>query len=221
MIAIIGAMKIETDSIREKMTDVALSNVGNIEIAVGKLNGVDVALLRCGVGKVAAGAATAVAIERFSPSLVINVGVAGGFGDLKPFDVVLPEYAVEHDMDTSVLGDPVGYLSDLQIVKIPLHAQSIEKIRQSCSVSFHGGVLASGDIFVAEEDLKTRLQDTFGATCCDMEGASIAHVCAIFGVPCIVLRTISDSGDGCDFLQFVKTAAKECADIMYEGISAL
>ena len=221
MIAIIGALQIETDRIREKMTLVTTDHAGNIEISVGKLNGVDGALLRCGVGKVAAAAATAIAIERFSPSLVINVGVAVGLGELKPFDVVLPAYAVEHDMDTSALGDPVGFLSDLKIVRIPLCENAISRIKKASDLAFVDGVLASGDIFVADESLKNKLVSTFGATCCDMEGASIAHVCTAFSTPCIVLRTISDSGDGCDFLQFAQKAAAQCADLLENVIASL
>jgi len=162
-----------------------------------------------------------VAIERFSPRLVINVGVAGGLGGLKPFDIVLPEFAVEHDMDTSALGDEVGYLSDLKLVRMQLSGGDIEKIKRATQKPLTGGVLASGDVFVAADELKRKLVDVFGATCCDMEGGAIAHACAVFGVPCVVLRTISDSGDGCDFMQFALLAATQCAELLEEVVVAL
>ena len=62
-------------------------------------------------------------ILRYQPDVVINTGVAGGIGpDLKVLDVVLATAVVQHDMDTSPLGDPVGYISGLGCVEMPCDA---------------------------------------------------------------------------------------------------
>ena len=40
------------------------------------------------------------------------------------------------------------------------------------------------------------LQSDFNALACEMEGASVAAVCEQYGVPYVVLRTMSDKADG-------------------------
>ena len=44
--------------------------------------------------------------------------------------------------------------------------------------------------------------DTFGAMACEMEGAAIAQVCYLAGVPCAILRAISDSTDDNHSMEF-------------------
>ena len=58
------------------------------------------------------------------------------------------------------------------------------------------GTIASGDIFVDDSTLKTVLRDDFGAAAAEMEGAAIAHTAADNGIPCVILRTVSDLAEG-------------------------
>ena len=50
-----------------------------------------------------------------------------------------------------------------------------------------------------------------------MEGASVAHVCHLFGVPFVILRAISDKANSdakVDFAEFVNLAAKNSKEIV-------
>ena len=83
-------------------------------------------------------------------------------------------------------------------------------------VKYVQGIIASGDIFVAEEDLKKQIRDRFSAIACEMEGGSVGHVCFANGVPFLVIRAISDDADSgaCeDYPAFVKKAAAVSAEI--------
>ena len=66
-----------------------------------------------GVGKVNAAMATQLFIDLYRPDLILNVGVAGCFEDLPIGTLVLPDRFMQHDMDTSAVGDPVGLISGI------------------------------------------------------------------------------------------------------------
>jgi adenosylhomocysteine nucleosidase len=173
------------------------------------------------VGKVFAAICTEAMILNFEPDVIVNSGVAGGLSKtLSICDAVVAESLVQHDMDTSPLGDPVGLLSGINIVNIPCDEKAgeiLEKAASELSVHVERGVIATGDQFISGNDKKKWLCDNFNAVACEMEGASIAHVCYVNGVPFEVLRVISDSatGDGAmEYTQFVTMAAELSEDII-------
>ena len=105
MIGIIGAMAVEIDELRERLTDPTDEVISNIRFTCGKLAGKDVVLAVCGIGKVFAAICAQTMILTYRPELIINTGVAGGLDkDLKIGDVVVATGLVQHDMDTSPLG---------------------------------------------------------------------------------------------------------------------
>ena len=67
--------------------------------------------------------------------------------------------------------------------------------------------------------MKDKIHAKFNADCVEMEGAAIAQVCYLDKIPFIIIRSISDSPNGKNaivFDEFVKLAAKRCADILLE-----
>ena len=106
-IGIIGAMDVEVETLRSRMEGATLETVSGMQFAQGRLAGCDAVVAVAGVGKVSAAMCAQTLILRYQPDVVINTGVAGGIGpDLKVLDVVLATAVVQHDMDTSPLGDP-------------------------------------------------------------------------------------------------------------------
>ena len=77
MIGIIGAMDIEVESIKTLLSDIKTETISGVEFVIGKFSGKDVVVAKCGVGKVFAALCTEAMIIKFSPSVIINVGVAG------------------------------------------------------------------------------------------------------------------------------------------------
>jgi adenosylhomocysteine nucleosidase len=158
-------------------------------------------------------------ILRYGVRAIINTGVAGTLTDaLSIGDVAVAESVVQHDMDTSAIGDPVGLISGLNVVYMKADealSARITEVIENMDVRCLRGVIASGDVFVAESAKKAYIKDTFGAIACEMEGAAIGQVCTANGIPFAVIRAISDGGNedaSMDYPTFVKIAAKKSAD---------
>jgi adenosylhomocysteine nucleosidase len=84
-------------------------------------------------------------------------------------------------MDTSPLGDPVGFLSGPDLIELPADPALVaaaSAAAESIGVRFERGVIASGDQFIASGEKKKWIRETFGAISCEMEGAAIAHACS-------------------------------------------
>ena len=81
------------------------------------------------------------------------------------------------------------------------------------------GRIVSGDQFVNTPELKAALRDDFGGDAAEMEGAVLAYVAGCAGVPCAVLRVISDMADGTgneSYRVFEQKASKLSAEIIIE-----
>ena len=226
MIGIIGAMAVEIEELRGKLTDPVDEECSGIRFTRGSLAGKDVVLAVCGIGKVFAAICAQTMILKYAPELLVNTGVAGGLdSDLHIGDIVVATALVQHDMDTTPLGDPPGLISGINVVEFPADKASralmVEQVK-SMGLGCKEGLIASGDQFVAGGEKKEFIRSTFGASACEMEGASIAHTAYVNGVPFAVIRAISDGANddsSMDYPTFVKMAAHNCA-MAVEGFVA-
>ena len=57
------------------------------------------------------------------------------------------------------------------------------------------GRIATGDQFISEKTVKTKIAENFAPACVEMEGAAIAHACYLNKVPFVILRCMSDMAD--------------------------
>lgn len=212
MIGIIGAMKIEVDEIASKIENKHTETVSGIEYIKGTLFGKDVVCAVAGVGKVNAAVCAQTMILKYAPDAVINTGVGGSLSkDLHVCDVVVGEYAVQHDFDTSALGDEKGFVSTVNVTRFPLSDAVSEKLMASLTalgIRFRRGAIATGDQFISEKPVKDEIARRFSAIACEMEGGAIAHVCLLSGVPCAILRAISDGADEGATLSYQEFAVK-------------
>ena len=219
IIGIIGAMDIEVSALIEKMDKPVQEIVGGITFTKGTLCGKDVVISKCGIGKVFAAMCAQTMILKYAPKYIINSGVAGALSkELNILDAVIATKMVQHDMDTSPLGDPKGLISGINVVEIESDADvssQLEKAANELKVRTTRGIIASGDQFIADPDRKAEIVSLFGAIACEMEGASIAQVCYVNKVPFCVMRTISDGrGEAMDYQTFAVSAAKKSMEII-------
>ena len=224
MIGIIGAMSMETEGLKAAMTDKHEKTVSGIRFTVGKLGDTPCVTATCGVGKVAAALCAEAMILRFGVTALLNTGVAGGLADgMTVTDIAVAKNVVQHDMDTTAIGDPAGLISGLNMVEIPTDAAMSALLIGIASDEgrVFDGTIASGDLFVAKSEDKTRIKTMFGAIACEMEGASIGQVAYTNGIPFAVLRVISDGGDGMEFSEFAPKAADISVKITKAFIEAL
>ena len=132
MIGIIGAMHIEIEQVRGQMRDKESRVISGIEYVSGTLHGKDVVTAACGIGKVAAAICAQTMILTYSPSLVLNTGAAGSLSDsLKIGDIAIAKAVVQHDMDTTALGDAPGFISGLEIIEISCDKKAVENFVES------------------------------------------------------------------------------------------
>ena len=116
MTGIIAAMECEAEKLLCNMTDrMPTETFGGVTYFRGRLGKEDIVLATCGVGKVFAASCAAAMLLKYAPDRIINTGVAGAVGGhVRRLDTVIATALVQHDMDTSPLGDPVGEISGIR-----------------------------------------------------------------------------------------------------------
>ena len=227
MIGIIAAMNVEMESLRSHMENTETDVISGIRFVRGTLEGKEVVTAVCGIGKVFAALCAQTMILTYHPECVINTGVAGTLTDkLSIGHIAVSSAVVQHDMDTSALGDPKGLISGIN--KVELHADKAlgEKLcacAKALDLTTLCGVIASGDQFISSSERKAFITETFGAIACEMEGAAVGHVCYVNEVPFCILRAISDSADGSshmDYPTFVTLAAEQSVKLLLSFLAA-
>lgn len=212
MIGIIAAMQAEHKLICQKIENKQTKTIAGIDFVYGKIFDKDIVTAVCGVGKVFAASCAQIMCLEFSPELIINTGVAGSLDkDLSIFDIAVSSSVVQHDMDTSPIGDPVGLISGINVINIPAEASAVKKaLLYAKKLGFNAkeGVIATGDQFVATNERKDFIRSQFNAIACEMEGGAIGHACYINNVPFVVIRSISDNADEESPLDFPTVMAR-------------
>ena len=219
---IIGAMDVEVEKIAANLQDVSHKVVSGIPFSVGTLSGRSVVLARCGIGKVNAAVCTQIMLSVFGVNEVINTGVAGAVAKgIKQNDIVIAERFVQHDVDTSAIGDPVGFVSTVNRIYFETDSGITSRLKAAIGskARTHLGTVATGDQFIADKKTGKKIHERFNASACDMEGCAIAQVCALADIPFGAVRCISDSADEkahMDYPEFAAKAAATCSAMVLE-----
>ena len=221
MIGIICAMDIEAEKLMAGLEDPTERRVGRLAFKSGRLRGREVVIGRAGVGKVNAAMCAQTMILEYAPTLIINSGVAGSLSRrLDIGDIAVGTGVVEHDFDTTAVGDPPAFFRELNGDTFPCDEATAEAILMAAEAEGVHAVpakIASGDQFISDAQTKARLVKLFGAEACEMEAGAIAQVCYSNGVKCAVIRAISDSTDGehqVEFYKFLPVAADNSARVV-------
>lgn len=201
MIGIITAMNCEAEYLKNVMTDTEQKKIGAWTFTAGSLGSTKAVLAVCGIGKVFAGSCAQAMITAFGCTHIFNVGVAGSLDEkVKIGDIVSAEATVQHDMDTTAIGDPLGLISGLNIVEMPCDekfTEEFEKYLNSKGRTLKKGVIATGDKFFKLTSDKELVSQRFGAIAGEMEGGAVGQMCIANGVPYNVIRMITDNaGEG-------------------------
>lgn len=229
-IGIIGAMEEEITHLKEKLQNISVEKAAGLEYIHGSFGENRVVLVVSGIGKVNAAVCTQAMIDRFGVDYVINTGVAGGLMDgLHIGDILISVDAVQHDMDTSALGDPVGIIPRLAESYFKADQELIRLAKEAAAESGESyqavvGRVASGDQFIGTKEGKDKIRRNVQGDCAEMEGAAIAHACWLNGVPFVIIRAISDDANEeaeMDFGQFSKIAAKRSGALVEKMLAKI
>lgn len=219
MIGIIGAMEEEVAELKASMEVETVVEKAKMTFVKGKLCGKEVVVVRSGIGKVNAGICAQILVETFQVDALINTGIAGSLdAQIDIGDIVVSTDAVEHDVDASSMGNPVGQIPRMDTFAFPANEKLIEaacaaNVEVNADIRTFKGRVVTGDQFISDDRKKQYLIETFGGKCAEMEGAAIAHAAYLNDVPYVIIRAISDKADqGAveDYPTFEKHAA-ECS----------
>ncbi len=224
-VAIIGAMDEEVAHIAESMQDVTARTHASLTLTEGTIPsahgaGIGVVATVSGMGTVNAASATQVLADLYQPDAIIFSGIAGNLNPtLRINDVVLGGTLRYLDTDMRLVAQSAPgteeFHSDpdlLGVADAALDAMGINHIT---------GVIASGDYFVAGDELVAKVKEQTGADAVEMEGAAVAHIAARNGVPSLVIRALSDEANveyeefrTFDISEYADTAAKLVVSIV-------
>lgn len=237
-LGLISALHQEQAGLIAQMQNPSLHTRGLRDYVTGSLWDIDCVCVLSRIGKVAAATTAATLIERFGVTHILFTGVAGSADpDVRVGDIVIGEQLVQHDIDASPLFPrfeiPLTgrshFLSDNGLTgrltqaagDFIAHdfqeaiAAADRAVFRLHSPNLHRGLIASGDEFINSRSRLLELRKALPALLAvEMEGAAVAQVCAEFGVPFAVIRTISDTADEdapIDFMQFIDRVAARYA----------
>ncbi|OIK13309.1 5'-methylthioadenosine/S-adenosylhomocysteine nucleosidase [Bacillus sp. MUM 13] len=227
--AIIGAMEEEVTILRDKLENLEQVTIAGSEFNTGMLDGIEVILLKSGIGKVNAAMSTAILLEKFKPDAVINTGSAGGYlPSLNVGDVVISTEVRHHDVDVTIFGYeygqvpqmPAAFTSDPALLKI-----AEEAAKEISDIQVAKGLIVTGDSFMHDPERVEFVRSQFtDLAAVEMEAAAIAQVAYQFGVPCVIIRSLSDIAgkeSNISFEQFLETAALNSTELILHMIKRM
>ncbi|MGN1145334.1 MAG: 5'-methylthioadenosine/adenosylhomocysteine nucleosidase [Acetatifactor sp.] len=226
-IGIIGAMELEVEELKSKMTVSGIVKKAGMEFYEGALNGAQVVIVRSGIGKVNAALCVQILVDIFNVTHIINTGIAGSLNaSLDIGDILISRDAIHHDMDVTIFGYQPGEVPQLGTREFIADKRLMELAKTSCERVNSGihalfGRVVSGDQFISDKEVKERLIHDFQGDCAEMEGASIAHGAYLNQIPFVIIRAISDKADDSaemDYPTFEKAAARHSAGLVEDMV---
>ena len=201
VIGIIGAMEEEVAALKEKMEIKEVLKKASMEFYKGTLQGKEVVVVRSGIGKVNAGLCTQILADVFDAKMVINTGIAGSLdARIDIGDIVISTEALQHDMDATQFGYPLGQIPRMETLAFPADEKMVSLAKAACEkvnpeIKVFTGRVVTGDQFVASKEVKDRIKTNFDGLCTEMEGAAIAQASWLNEIPFVIIRAISDKAD--------------------------
>ena len=240
-VLVVTAVDYEQAAVRSLLRSPKDGMLGGRAYSLGQVGDVEVVAVRAGWGKAHAAGATALAIERFHPSLVVMAGISGGLDEERASsgDVVVGEATFQHDLGLRGAGGDFVPWPPQTPLEQPYPAPRFESppklvaaaalaasetafspwiLPKGCACSSDGrrkpsctgperqvdcatprvlvGILATGDVFLANPSLARALAARDGAVSVDMETAAVAQESADHGLPFLGVRVIADMVGG-------------------------
>jgi adenosylhomocysteine nucleosidase len=222
-------MEQEVAMLKGLLENVSTQNSAGFEMHRGTLDGKDVVLLRCGIGKVNAAVGCALLIDKYHPELVINTGSAGGIGAGLNFgDAVIAHGLIHHDADVTSFNYEPGQLPGMPAVfpvpeeLLTIAERAVDELKQEgllpAGFNHVRGIIGSGDVFMHEPERIAAVAARFPhMRAVEMESAAVAQACWLFHVPCLVIRALSDiagTESTVSFDEFLPIASKNSCQIV-------
>ncbi len=161
----------------------------------GEYENIDVVALYCGVCKVNAAIAAQILIDKFDVTHIIVIGVAGGIDSrLNIGDTVISTKIAYHDVDECILTEYHPWMENIYFESNKTLVEICKKIvkENKFKQRIFFGKIVTGEAFINDSG-RTEIIKKYNPLCVDMETASIAHVCYANKIPCVAIRSITDT----------------------------
>ncbi len=244
-VLVLGAVPWEIKTLRDDLQEVRAETHGGIPFWRGRLQSRAVALGVTGVGKTNAAAVTTLALGAYAPRALLFTGTAARLAeDLETGDVVLGRRTVHHDAGSlqangmlyrKIIGPLPGKPTHYRFSADPaLLAQAVRfGETYAATVRLQGvarpvrvrpGTICSGDLFGMTEAKLADIRQKLRADLVEMEGAAVSQVCAMLGVPHLVIRAGSNRAQedpGADYRRLGQIAARSAARFTAEFLRSM
>jgi nucleoside phosphorylase len=163
----------------------------------GEIAGHHLAAAATGVGREHARDVSRRLAQQLEPELIVYSGFTGALvEDFEVGNLVIPrEVRLWEGSDLDSLGDSLLELPCLELSVDTATLRSIERAARSIGARLDRRPLVTVDVVVREPEQKRKLGRAAGAAAVDMESAASVACAAELGIPCAVVRVISDDID--------------------------
>ena len=203
-IAIVGAMDSEIEYLKNLMekseNGLSSSVINSYVFYFGKINDKEIILVKSGIGRVNASILMSTLLIHFRGiDLIINTGIAGGYGNLRVGDIVVGAQTVYGDVDIRPASDYEGQYVYGQMSGCPAtfkaDTKTIEKIALNL-LKCRLGTICTCDKFTTDLDETNKLVNEnfkdLNVLAFDMESCAYAQCAHFYKVNFIAIRAISD-----------------------------
>jgi len=210
MTLIICAIKNEANPFLTALGNVKEEKCASLKLHHGTINGVEVSVVRCGVGLKKAAAATQTLINSYTISRVVMSGTAGGVDErLKIGDTIVSEEILYHESNIKLPQNASSFDANIPFKadeRLLLNAKKVIENNPFTQAVYFGRI-TSGSKFLSGKGFK-EVAEKHHPMCVDMETAAVAHVCAINKIPFIAIRSITDTPEKSGLLNFYKNVVQ-------------
>lgn len=192
--AIMGAMPDEVDQLAALLENCRTETYAGVEYVQGEMEGKPVVLCCAGMGKANAASTVQVLASRYGADRLIFSGIAGNMSsEIGVGDVVIGKVVVYHDAEPDMICQSAPFLKEF--AGDPALIAAVEEACRTLGIHFLTGKIATGDQFVGDSATKAAIAAKCAPDCVEMEGAAVSQIAARNGIPCVVLRAMSDNAD--------------------------
>ena len=216
---------IEMDSVFAHYTDVAeLDAPPAFRLYRAEHDGREIYILHTGMGEIAAASGVQYLITKYGVDVIVNFGVVGGLTDgMKKQRICVIDRVVHYKYDCSEFLDlKIGQVAEHDSVYLPTDAALVERALALCP-ELTRATCCSGDKFVGTAEEKSAIHRNFDGDVCDMDSAGIVLTCEANGVPCLLLKAVSDglAGGAREFFEELQDASLLCLEVADRIMAAL
>lgn len=203
-IAILTAVPFESEMILKQMKNVRNINTTGKIIFKGKFLSQNILLINTGIGKVNAAHSSTFILENYPVKCMINAGVGGAYPNsgLKIGDIAIALKEIYGDdgviartgwKDLKEIGIPLLQIGMRRYFnEFPLNQAAQIPVNSGKGFQIKRGIFVTVSSVTGTHQRAVELENRFNAICENMEGAAIAHVCAIYKAPLLGIRGISN-----------------------------